>query len=120
MDASVFGQFGMESRGHGSSLPNHDRIRTFGGEDFDPFAYLGDFGGADEDHFQGRCAQLAFETAQELALADRAVDLAAVGISANADVEGAQAGLLWVLDFVRQQDGSGTGTERGLQANKLF
>ena len=65
---------------------------AFGGEDFDAFADVLNFGGADEDHFHGRVAEAAF--------ADGAVDLASVGVAADADVEGAEAFLLRIFDFV--------------------
>ena len=73
----------MEGGGHRSSLPDGDRVVAFGGDDFDACADLFDFGGADEDHFQRGVA--------EEALADGAVDLASVGVAADADVEGAEA-----------------------------
>ena len=91
VNARVIGEFGMESRGHGSSLPDSNRVGAFGGDDLDALADVLDFGGADEDHFQRR--------GTEQALADGAVDLASVGVAADADVERAEPGLLGVLHF---------------------
>ena len=81
-------------------------------EDFDAFADVLDFGGADEDHFDGRGAE---ET-----LADGAVDLASVGVAADADVEGAEAWLLGILDLGGEQDGAGAGAEGGLGVDEIF
>ena len=36
---------------------------------------------------------------QEAAFADRAVELASVGVAANADVDGSQAGLFGIFHF---------------------
>jgi len=79
MDAGVFAEFRMESCGHYFSLADGDRIVAFGGDDFDSGADAFDLGGADEDHLDRLIAQSA--------LADRTVDLAAVGVAADADVE---------------------------------
>jgi len=79
MDAGVVGKLGMKSGSHDSSLSDGDRIVAFRGEHFDSRADAFYFGGANEHHFDGFVTQSA--------LADRAVDLSAVGVAANADVE---------------------------------
>src|SRR5579864_5250517 len=112
MDAGVVTEFGVERGGHGSSLPDRYRVVAFGGDDFDAGAEALDFRGANEDHLKWRVA--------ELAGADGAVDLAAIGVAADADVEGAQATLLGVGDFLRQHDGTGTGAECRLHADKFL
>src|ERR1700690_2151002 len=114
MNARVGSQFGMEGRGHGASLPDYDWVFLFalGGQDFNTGAETGNFGSADENHFDGRSAELAF--------ADGTVNLAAVGVAADADVDGAEAGLRRILNFLGQQDGSGAGAEAGLGADKVF
>ena len=56
MHSRVVGEFGMEGRGHDSSLPYGDWIIAFGGDYFHARAYALDLGGADEDHFQRRVA----------------------------------------------------------------
>ena len=63
---------------------------------------------------------VAFEIAEELAVADGAVDLASVGVAADADVEGAKASLRGIFNLFREEDGAGAGSERGLQADELF
>lgn len=112
MDALVVGEFGMEGCGHGSSLPNRDRVVSFGGDDFNVGADAFDFRGADENHFQRRTGKPA--------LADRTIDLASVGVAADADIERAQAGLFWILHFARQQDRAGAGAEGWFQAHELL
>jgi len=120
VDAGVLRQFRMESRGHSSSLPHCDGICAFRGQDFDAFAYVRDFGGADEDHFEGRLMMVAFEIVKELAVADGAVDLTSVGVAADTDVEGAEPGLGGILYFLGEEDGAGAGAERRLEANELL
>src|SRR5690242_18083327 len=48
----VIGKFRVEGRGHGASLPNHDRVRSFRGENFHAWADAFDLGSADEYHLQ--------------------------------------------------------------------
>ena len=92
----VVGQLGMKRGGHDSSLPDGDRVGAFGGDDFDACADAFDFWSPDEDHFQRRIALIALN---KFALADGAVDLAAVGVAADADIDGTQSRLLRVLYF---------------------
>ena len=106
MDAGVVGEFGVEGGGHGFPLANGYGVVPFCREDFDAFADVLDFGSADEYHFDGRGAEEAF--------ADGAVDLASVSVAADADVECAEAFLLWVLDFGGEEDGPGACAEGGL------
>ena len=120
MDAGVVGEFGVESRGHGSSLPDGHWVGAFGGEDFDAFAKVRNLWGTDEDHFQRRLVLLALEIEEELAVADRAVDLASVGIAANANVEGSEASLRGIFDLLGEKDGSGAGAEGWLEADELL
>ena len=112
MHAGVVGEFGVEGGGHSFSLADGYGIVPLCGEDFYAFADVLDFGGTDEDHFDGRGA--------EEALADGAVDLASVGVAADADVEGAEAFLLGILDFGGEQDGSGAGAEGGLGVDEIL
>ena len=114
VDARIVGKFRVESRGHSSSLPNGDGsfIAALGGDDFDAFADVLDFRSADENHFQGRIA--------EQTLADGAIDLASVGVAADADVKGAEAFLLRILDLGGQENCAGTGAEGGLGVDELF
>lgn len=81
MDAAIVAELGMESCGQCFALAHKHGIflTAFGGDDLDFSAYALDFGGADEDHFG--------EMILELAFADGAVELAAVGVAADGDVE---------------------------------
>ena len=56
----------------------------------------------------------------QAAFADGAVDLASVGVAADADVERAQSGLLRILDFVGEQNCAGAGAEGWLHADELL
>src|SRR3984885_5385484 len=119
VNASVVGKFGVEGGGHDSSLADRYRIFAFGGEDFHVGAEAFNFWGTDEDHFERRGSE-PFESAYQFAFTDRAVELAPVGITADADVDGAEAGLLWIFNFRRQQDCARAGAEGWLHSNKLF
>lgn len=125
MHPRIFREFRVESCGHGSSLPDRDRIRTLGSQYFDPFAYIGDFGSADEDHFERQFAESSFvriaraAAHDELTFADRAVDLTPVRVAPDADIERSKSGLLRVFHFARQQDGSSARPEGGLRLHKL-
>src|SRR5208282_3955529 len=107
----------MESCRHHSSLPNRNRVFAFGGENFDVGTDALDFWGANKNHFQWRAFQLV---RKESAFADGAVELPPVGVAADADVDGAEAGLLWVFDLSGQQDCSSAGAESGLDPHKFF
>jgi hypothetical protein len=112
VDAGIFREFGVEGGGHGFSLLNRYRILPFCSEDFDAFADVLAFRGANENHFDGRCAEEAF--------ADGAIDLASVGVAADSDVEGAQAFLIGILYFGGKEDGSGARAKSGLGANEVL
>jgi hypothetical protein len=112
VNAWILRQFRVEGGGHGSSLPNRYGIVAFGCDYFHVFADVFDFGGADEDHFDGRCAE---ET-----LADGAIDLASVGVAADADVQGAEAHLFGILNFGCEKDRTGARSERGLGVDEVF
>src|SRR5579872_3594120 len=103
MHPGVAGELGMEGRGHDSSLADDDRIAALGRNHFDARPDTLNFRSTDEDHLD--------RGTFELALANRTVDLAAVSIAANADVENAETLLFGVFDLVCKQDGAGTGTE---------
>jgi hypothetical protein len=97
----------MEGRSHDSSLPDGDGVCTFGGEDFHVGANALDFWSADEDHLEGGvfpflvsvfiCSVEIFSVEilsvelEQFAFADGAVELAAVGVAADGDIEGAEA-----------------------------
>ena len=114
MDAVVVRKFWMKSRRHGVSLPDHHRITALSRQDFYIFADAFNLGGADENHFQRRVGL------EKFAFADGAVDLASIGIAADADVECAEALLFGIVYFVRKQDRSRAGAEGGFHCDKLF
>ena len=120
MDASVVGKFGMKGCGHRSSLPDSDGVRALGGENLHAFSHVGNFRRTDEDHFQGGLVTLAFEIADKLTLSDGAVDLASVGIAADADVERAKTVLSGVFNFFGEEDRTGAGAESWLGSYKIF
>jgi len=125
VDAGVGREFGVKSCGHGSSLPDNDGIAAFGGEDFNAFSDVDDLGGADENHFEGRFAKSSVMriagpfASNEPAFADRAVDLASVGVAADADAQGSEAGLGRVFDFGGEKNCAGAGAEGRLYFDEL-
>ena len=112
MDARVVAEFRMECSGHGVALANGDRIISFDGQNFDAFAYAGNLRSADENHFEGRST--------EFALADGTVDLPAIRIAANIDVERPQAGLFGVFHLRSEQNRAGTSAEGRFNSYKLL
>jgi hypothetical protein len=112
VDAGIVGEFGVKRGGHGFSLADSDRIGAFGGEDFYAFSDVFDFRGAYEDHFQRGVPEQTF--------ADRAVNLASVGVASDTDVESPESFLLRIFYLGSKQDCSRAGSERGLDPNELF
>jgi len=96
----------MKGCGHGLALADDHRIVALGGQNFHTFANALDLWRPDENHFDGGIAKQA--------LSDGAVDLASVGVAANADVDCAQAQLSRIFDFLGEENCAGTGSERGL------
>src|ERR1017187_5084716 len=91
---------------------HRNSVLAFGRDHFHAFAHAFDLRSADEYHFDG--------TVKKSAFADGAVDLPSVSIAAHGDVERAQAGLLWILYFCRQQDASRTRAKRRLREHEIF
>src|SRR6202007_678425 len=126
MAPRVFTEFRMESCGHGSSLPDRDGIAAFGSEHFDSLANLHDLWSTDEHHLQRRrigrieLLQVMLQVSQKLPFPDGTVDLAAVGVAADADVQGPESGLRRVLNFGGQQDCASAGPKRGFSLNELL
>jgi len=112
MDARIVAEFGMESGGHHLALAYDDGIVALGGKDFDVGTDALDPGGADENHFRGLAVELPFP--------DGTVELAAVGVAADADVEHAQTFLFRILDFARQEDCTRTGAKSWLEVDELL
>ena len=127
VNSRVVRELGMEGRGHDSSLPDGYRVVAFSSDDFDSRPDALDLWSADENHFQWRvfCRRswhlvVAHSVLKKFAFADGTVDLASVGVAADADVECAEAFLFGILYFVRKQDRSRAGAERGFHSDKLF
>src|SRR5437660_1541937 len=112
VDASVLGQFRVEGGGHRFALAHGYRIVSFCGDDLYAWAHAFDLGRADEDHFDWRVAESAFT--------NRAVDLATVGVAANADIQSAQARLLRIGDFFGQKDCARASAESGFDADEFL
>jgi hypothetical protein len=112
MHARVVGKFRMESGSHHSSLPDGDRIGALGSNHLHVRSYALNFWCADENHLQWRVSQFAS--------ANGAVDLTAVGIATNTDIENTQSHLFWIFHFVGQQNSAGASTKSRFDANKLL
>lgn len=110
--SSIFAQFRMERRGHGPALSDCDRVLPFGSDDFDVGTDSFDLRRSDKNHLE--------RGSLERALADRTIDLTAVGVTSDADVECAQAGLVGIGNFLGQHDGTGASAKCGLQVHKFF
>src|SRR6266550_4735074 len=102
----------MEGGSHDSSLPDSNRIAALGGHYFHARPNMLNFRSTDKNHLERRVSQLSG--------ADGAVDLAAVGVAPNADVERAQALLPGILYLVGQKDCARARPKRRLDANKLL
>jgi len=128
VDTGIFAEFGMKGCRHGCSLSDRDGIIAFCGKNFYAVAYVDNLGGTDEDHFQRRrvCTrriaglQVMVEVGQELPFPDRAIDLAAVCVAANANVQGAKPSLSGIFNFCGEQDRSGAGAESWFRLHELL
>ena len=106
MDPRVVRQFGMEGGGHGLTLAHNDGVLPFCGEHFDLRTDALDFGGADENHLDRGLAEQAFPYG--------ALELAAIGVAANTDVECAETGLTGIFDLFGEKDCTGASAEGGV------
>jgi len=112
MHPRIVAEFGMECSCHGASLPDGNRIATFRGDDFDFASHPRNFRCANKNHLQ--------RTGAELAFANGAIELASIGVAADADIDRAESGLLRIFHIGGQQDCPGAGTEGGLEAHELL
>ena len=95
----------MEGGGEDVAFANEDREVVAGGEGFDFGAGAGDARGSDEDHFEwtaGEFCRLG---------KDGGVDLAAVGVALDGDVEGGERFLRRVLYVFCEEDCTGAGAK---------
>jgi hypothetical protein len=112
VNAGVVAEFRVERRRHRLALTNYDGILALGSQNLYAGPEAFDFGCTYENHFD-RCV-----TKQPFA--DGAVNLAAIGVAANVDVDRAESELLGILDFLGKENGAGTGAEGWFQAHKIF
>src|SRR5258708_30098493 len=96
------------------ALGDEDREAVAGGEGFDVWAGVGDAGGANEDHLEGA----AFECCR--GGEDGGVDLAAVGVALDGDVEGGEGFLRGVFYVLGEEDRAGAGAEGWRGVNERF
>jgi hypothetical protein len=105
VDTGVGAEFGVEGGGEQVALADENREAVAGGEGFDLWAGMRDARGADEDHLQR--AAWEFGGGGE----DSGVDLAAVGVALNGDVECGEGSLRGVLHVFCEEDCARAGTE---------
>lgn len=111
MDGGARGEFGMEGGHHVAALFDPDGVLAVGGEHAGGGADAADDGGADEDGLDD-----AFRGVEAC---DTAVDLAAVAVALDVDVQDLKAGLRGMGDVLGKEDGSGAGTEDGLLGREV-
>src|SRR5438067_7621042 len=102
----------MESGCHGVALADGDRVCAVRGDDLYSWPDALDLRRADENHL---C-----RLTEEIAFPNRAVDLAAVSVAPDSNVERAESDLLGIFDFSRQEDGSGAGAKRRPHPDELL
>jgi hypothetical protein len=112
VNAEVVTKFRMEGGGEEMALTDQDGEVVAGGEGLDLGPGAGDARGADEDHLEGGAGE--FGGGGE----DGGVDLAAVGVAFNGDVEGGEGDLRGILYVVREQDCARAGAEGGEGADQ--
>jgi len=106
MDGLVLGQLGMEGGCEQTPLLDQHRQAAGAAEYPNALAHAADDGGANEHHFHRPVRQF-----RAFAPAHRAIDLAAVSVALHGDVHQPQPVLRRVHDVLRQQNGSGAGSE---------
>src|SRR5580693_2809361 len=95
----------MKGRGEEVAFPDEDGEAVAGGEGFDFGAGVSDARGADEDHLEWAAGE--FGRLGE----DGGVDLAAVGVALDGDVEGGERFLCGVFYVFGEEDRAGAGAE---------
>ena len=107
VDAGVVAQLGMEGGCEDVVLADEDGVVFAGGKGFDSGTGAGDARGADEDHLQRAAGEFGIR------VEDGGVDLAAVGVALDGDVEGVEGFLRGLGDVFGEEDDSGAGAEGG-------
>lgn len=111
VDAGVVGELGVEGGGHEVAGTDQGGEAVAGGEGFDAGAGEADARRADEDHLQ-RAAGQGGGSGE-----DGGIDLTAVGVALDRDVEGGEGALRRVFNVGGEQDGAGAGAEGGDGSN---
>jgi len=111
MDTGVLGEFRVKGGGEQMAGADQGGEAVAGGEGFDGGAGEADAGGTDEDHFERAAGEGG------VGGEDGGVDLAAVGVAFDGDVEGGERALGRVFDVVGEQDGAGARAEGGSGAD---
>ncbi len=112
MCPAITGQLRMKGGGHDILLPHHDWILAFHSQHFDPRSDSRDLRSPDENHFDGRSL--------EGALSNGTINLAAVSVAANSDINCAETSLFRVVYFLGEKDRTGASPESWFQSNELF
>lgn len=107
VDAGVRAEFGVEGGREEMAFANEDRKVVTGGEGFNVGAGMNDAGSADEDHLEW--AAFEFCGLGE----DGRVDLAAVGVALDGDIQGGEGFLRGVLYVFGEEDCAGACAEGG-------
>ncbi len=105
VDAGVAAEFGVEGGGEDVAFADEDREVVAGGEGFDLRASASDARGADEDHLERAAGEFCRFGK------DGGVDLAAVGVALDGDVEGCERFLWRVLYVFCEEDCAGAGAK---------
>lgn len=113
MNATIFGKFGMEGRRHPRALANQDREAIPFGQHLNPFAHSADPRCTDVHHLQRSTRKFC------LLQANSAIDLAAIGIAFDADIQDAETLLHRVGDLFCQKDATCAGSEGWFLSDKL-
>ena len=103
--AQVGAEFGMEGGGQEMAFADEDREAVAAGEGFDVGSCVRDARGADEDHLEWAAWEFCWLGE------DGGVDLAAVSVALDGDVEGGERFLRGVFYIFCEEDRSGAGAE---------
>jgi hypothetical protein len=105
VDAEVGAEFGVEGGGEEMAFADQDGKAVTAGQGFNLRAGVGDARGADEDHLE----RAALECCRDGE--DAGVDLAAVGVALDRDVEGGEGFLCGAFYVLCEQDRARTSAE---------
>ena len=113
MDARVIRQLRVKRRGQDIFLPHQHGTIVFARQHFDLWSELFEAGCAYENHFQEIPAE------RGSLVDDVAIELSAVGVAPDGDVEDTEPALRRIEDVARQQDGACAGPKRGFHLHEI-